>query len=61
MPAELPQLLLLLVASIAAGWVDAVIGGGGLVLIPMILIGVPEFSSAQALGTNKFAAVWGTG
>ena len=51
----------LLVAALAAGWIDAVIGGGGLVLIPAMLIAFPTVAPATALGTNKLAAIWGTG
>ncbi|PHV65114.1 TSUP family transporter [Williamsia muralis] len=54
-------LTLLLVAALAAGWIDAVIGGGGLVLIPAMLIAFPTVAPATALGTNKLAAIWGTG
>ncbi|MEJ4112844.1 TSUP family transporter [Corynebacterium kroppenstedtii] len=52
---------LLLGGSLAAGWVDAVVGGGGLILIPLIMIVNPGFSTAQALGINKIAALFGTG
>lgn len=44
----------------AAGWVDAVIGGGGLILIPLIMAVAPGLLPANALATNKFAAVTGT-
>lgn len=44
-----------------AGWVDAVIGGGGLVLIPVILAVFPQLAPVVALATNKLAAVSGTG
>ena len=50
----------LLVLAAAAGWVDAVVGGGGLVMIPALLIGFPNLAPATALGTNKLAAVVGT-
>lgn len=43
-----------------AGWIDAVIGGGGLVLIPLILAVLPQLAPAAALATNKVAAVSGT-
>lgn len=43
-----------------AGWIDAVIGGGGLVLIPLILAVAPQLAPAAALATNKLAAVSGT-
>ncbi|AFA71798.1 protein of unknown function DUF81 [Gordonia polyisoprenivorans VH2] len=50
----------LIVAAVAAGWVDAVVGGGGLILIPALLIGAPGIVPASALATNKLAAVIGT-
>lgn len=53
-------LLVLLVGAALAGGVDAVIGGGGLVLIPLILACAPGLPAQMALGTNKFSAVFGT-
>ncbi|MFE7315955.1 TSUP family transporter [Streptomyces sp. NPDC057555] len=46
--------------SIAAGWVDAVVGGGGLILIPALLLAFPQLPPAVALGTNKLTAITGT-
>jgi uncharacterized protein len=44
--------------SFLAGFIDSVAGGGGLVLIPSLLLaGIPP---QAALGTNKFAAIFGT-
>lgn len=54
------RLLLLCVASFAAGLVDAIVGGGGLILVPAMLAGFPEVRTARVFGTNKSAAVWGT-
>jgi uncharacterized membrane protein YfcA len=51
----------LLVAALAAGWVDAVVGGGGLLLLPALLVAAPQLGTATALGTNKLAAICGTG
>lgn len=51
---------ILLAGAAVAGWVDAVIGGGGLVLIPLILAVAPQLAPATALATNKLAAVFGT-
>lgn len=50
----------LLVAAAGAGWVDAVVGGGGLLLIPALLLAFPQLPPATALGTNKLAAISGT-
>lgn len=53
-------LLLLCLAAAAAGWVDAVTGGGGLVQLPSLLIALPPGQPAVALGTNKLASLIGT-
>lgn len=50
----------LLVAATAAGWVDAVVGGGGLILIPTLLVAFPTMAPATVLGTNKLTAITGT-
>ncbi|MFI7444609.1 TSUP family transporter [Nonomuraea indica] len=55
---SLEQVLLLLVAAAGAGWVDAVVGGGGLLQLPALMVaGVPP---VQALATNKLSSVFGT-
>ncbi|MDI9895897.1 TSUP family transporter [Rhodococcus sp. IEGM 1381] len=51
---------LLMVAATAAGWVDAVVGGGGLILLPAILLVAPQLTQQAALATNKATAVFGT-
>ncbi|UBU18912.1 TSUP family transporter [Nonomuraea gerenzanensis] len=52
------QILVLLVAAAGAGWVDAVVGGGGLLQLPAILMtGMP---TVEAMATNKFSSVFGT-
>ena len=53
-------LLILVLGAVLAGGVDAVIGGGGLVLIPLILACAPGLPAQVALGTNKLTAVFGT-
>src|SRR5690625_7169678 len=60
MELELAQWALLLGGAAVAGWVDAVIGGGGLVFIPLIMAVIPGVAPATALATNKVAAVSGT-
>jgi uncharacterized protein len=50
----------LLTAAAAAGWVDAVVGGGGLVLIPALMMTFPQLPPSVALGTNKLTAITGT-
>ena len=53
-------LLLLALAGLAAGYVDAVVGGGGLLQLPALLIGLPHASPVQILGTNKLSGICGT-
>ncbi|HSV69494.1 MAG TPA: TSUP family transporter [Methylibium sp.] len=47
-------------ASLLAGFVDAIVGGGGLVLVPALFSVFPAAAPATLFGTNKGAAVWGT-
>jgi uncharacterized membrane protein YfcA len=57
---DLDVVALMAVAGFAAGWVDAVVGGGGLVQLPALLLGFPGASPAQILATNKIAGIAGT-
>lgn len=52
-------LALVIVGGFAAGWVDAVVGGGGLIQLTMLLT-LPGVSPVQALATNKFGSIAGT-
>lgn len=51
---------LLVLAALAAGFVDAVVGGGGLIQLPAMLIGLPGASVVQIAATNKLASFCGT-
>ena len=53
-------LVLLGLAALAAGFVDAVVGGGGLIQLPALLVGLPSASPLQILATNKLASICGT-
>lgn len=53
-------LLILTIAALVAGFVDAVAGGGGLILLPTILITHPGVPFATLSGTNKIASVCGS-
>lgn len=57
---DVPVLVLLCLAALAAGWVDAVTGGGGLLQLPSLLLALPEASTVQAIATNKLSSVLGT-
>ena len=55
----LETLALLMFVALAAGWVDAVVGGGGLLQLPALLL-VPGLAPVQALATNKLSSIFGT-
>lgn len=57
---ELSTILLLAVAAFAAGWLDAIGGGGGLIQLPALLLALPTQSTAIAIGTNKISSLIGT-
>lgn len=46
-------------AAFAAGFVDSIAGGGGLITIPALLLA--GFSPVEALGTNKLQGMFGSG
>ncbi|MDB5869539.1 MAG: hypothetical protein JWP96_1871 [Polaromonas sp.] len=54
------ELLLVSVASLLAGFVDAIVGGGGLILVPALFAVFPTTHPATLFGINKGASVWGT-
>lgn len=58
--AELGLLLLLAGAALTAGFIDSVVGGGGLIQIPALFTLLPREAPATLFGTNKFASVFGT-
>ncbi len=54
------ELLIVSVASLFAGFVDSIVGGGGLILTPALFATFPSAHPATLFGTNKGASVWGT-
>jgi uncharacterized protein len=54
------ELLLVALASLLAGLIDAIVGGGGLVLLPALFATYPGAVPATLMGTNKGGAIWGT-
>lgn len=52
-------IILLVLAGLFAGWVDAVVGGGGLIQLPAVLM-VPGLAPVQALAVNKLGSSFGT-
>ena len=47
-------------ASFCAGFVDAIVGGGGLIQTPVALVLLPNLSVASIIGTLKIPAFSGT-
>ena len=54
------DLLLVSLASLLAGGIDSIVGGGGLILVPALFAVYPNAAPATLFGTNKSASVWGT-
>jgi uncharacterized protein len=57
------QWAVLLSAALAAGFVDAVVGGGGLIQVPALFSVFPQSSAVNAatlFGTNKLSGIFGT-
>jgi uncharacterized membrane protein YfcA len=52
--------VLLAAAGLFAGFVDAVVGGGGLVQLPALVVAFPGAAPVQVLAANKLAGTCGT-
>lgn len=51
--------IMLALAAFAAGFVDSIAGGGGLITVPALLLA--GLSPVEALGTNKLQGLFGSG
>jgi uncharacterized membrane protein YfcA len=61
LPVSVAALVVLLLAAGVAGWVDAVVGGGGLIQLPALVIAIPnDVTTPFILGTNKLSSFFGT-
>jgi len=60
MPELFSNYVILCIGAFVAGLIDAVVGGGGLVLIPTLFSVFPNMMPATLFGTNKVASVMGT-
>ena len=49
----------LCLAAFCAGFFDSIVGGGGLIQLPAVLICLPGLPIPTAFGTNKTAAIFG--
>lgn len=54
------DLIFLCIVAFAAGFVDAIIGGGGLIQTPIALVMLPQYPVATVIGTLKIPAIGGT-
>lgn len=55
-----PDVLFVLIAAFAAGLIDAMVGGGGLIQLPALFGVYPNTAPPALLGTSKFAGFFGT-
>ena len=53
-------IITLILLSFVAGFIDAIVGGGGLIQLPALLINMPNQPLLTLFGTNKIAALAGT-
>jgi hypothetical protein len=54
------ELILLCLVSFAAGFIDSIVGGGGLLQTPAMLIILPQYPIATVFGTTKIPSIMGT-
>lgn len=57
---DISILIIIAIASLFAGFIDAVVGGGGLIQFPAFMILFPNSTIPTAFGTNKIAGLSGT-
>lgn len=54
------NLILLCIVSFCAGFIDAIVGGGGLLQTPALMIILPQYPVATIFGTAKIPSLSGT-
>lgn len=54
------DLLMLCLAAFGAGFIDSIVGGGGLIQLPALLMTLPHQSVVSLLATNKIVSMSGT-
>lgn len=54
------SVLIVCLAAFVAGFIDAIVGGGGLVQTPVLFMAFPNLSVASLLGTTKLPSFSGT-
>ncbi len=54
------SIIIICIAAFTAGFIDAIVGGGGLVQTPVLFMTFPQYSVATILGTVKLPSFFGT-
>ncbi|MEO6723384.1 MAG: TSUP family transporter [Ferruginibacter sp.] len=54
------EIIILCIAAFVAGFIDAIVGGGGLIQTPAVLVVLPQYPVATLLGTTKIPSFFGT-
>lgn len=54
------ELIILCLASFGAGFVDSIVGGGGLIQLPAFMMVLPNYPVVTILATNKLVSMTGT-
>lgn len=55
------EILLLCLAAFGAGFIDSIVGGGGLIQFPALMIVLPQYPVVTLLASNKLVSIFGTG
>ena len=53
------EIIILCIGAFAAGFIDAIVGGGGLLQTPVTLVTLPQYPLATLLGTTKIPSFFG--
>jgi uncharacterized membrane protein YfcA len=54
------QLIILCLSAFGAGFIDSIVGGGGLIQLPAMLLVLPAYPVVSLLATNKLVSITGT-
>ena len=54
------QLFFLCIFAFLAGFIDSIVGGGGLIQLPALLVFLPNTAISLIFGTNKLSSIAGT-
>jgi len=54
------DIIILCIAAFAAGFIDSIVGGGGLVQTPAVLVTLSQYPVATLMGTTKIPSFLGT-